>query len=81
MKSNKIQKFEQLFIKTMNLAPAVDLNTVKYGSPPNWDSIRHVEIFIYLKRDFNIDFLAQEIVQLNTYTLLKDAFIKKVEKT
>lgn len=80
MKSEILQKFEQLFIKTMNLPPTTDLSSVKYGSPSNWDSIRHVEIFIYLKRDFNIDFLAQEIVQLNTYELLKTAFIKKVEK-
>lgn len=80
MKSENLDKFDKLFIKTMNLPASHDLSTIKYGQPPNWDSIRHVEMFIYLKRDFGVDFSAQEIVQLNTYLLLKEAFIAKVEK-
>ncbi|MEQ1721930.1 MAG: acyl carrier protein [Pseudobdellovibrio sp.] len=79
--SDSESKFEKLFIKTMNLSANTDLESAKYGQPANWDSIRHVELFIYITRDFKVSFSAREITELNTYAQLKQALLHKLGET
>ncbi len=79
--SDSVSKFEKLFIKTLNLKNSFDLERAQYGNPANWDSIRHVELFIYVTRDFKVSFSAREITEINTYTQLKQALLKKLGET
>lgn len=79
MKKELLQKFNQLIYKTLNLSPQFDLTNARYGSPTNWDSIRHVELFIALQKEFKLSFSVDEIAQLNTYPMLLCAFLKKME--
>lgn len=69
----------QLVCKILNIDPSSDLSVLRYGQPANWDSIRHVELFIALQKEFKIYFLADEIVRLNTYKELQKAVRLKVQ--
>ncbi|MEK6628662.1 MAG: acyl carrier protein [Bdellovibrionota bacterium] len=76
----KLENFDRLIRKTLNLSSEFDLNSACYGNPANWDSIRHVELFIALRNEFKFSFSADEITRLNTYIMLKEEFIKRMSK-
>ena len=73
-------EFELLIRNTLNLQDSVNLTEVRYGSPPNWDSIRHVELFIALQNKFRVTFSTDEIVNLNSYTALREVLLQKVKR-
>ncbi len=73
-------QFELLIRKTLNISESVTLAGARYGSPPNWDSIRHVELFIALQKKFKVKFSTDEIVNLNSYEELRAAFLGKVNR-
>lgn len=79
MKETYELRFVQLIRKTLNLSPVFNLSPMCYGNPANWDSIRHVEIFIALQKEFKLSFSADEIIKLNTYTALRASFLKKIQ--
>ena len=72
-------RFEAVVRKSLNLKADASLNQAKYGSPPNWDSIRHVELFIILQQKFGVAFSADEIVGIQTFEQLQTAFALKIK--
>ena len=79
MKSAAEQKFEKIFRQTMNFSDSVDVSGARYAHPANWDSIRHVEFFILVQREFKIYFSADEISTLDNYAALVAAFLTKID--
>lgn len=71
--------FDQLVRKVLHLSPVFELSNARYGDPQNWDSIRHVELFITLQNKFKLSFTADEIGQLTNYQDLKNQFLKKIQ--
>lgn len=78
MTRNKIEEFDRIIYKIMNLPLGTELSGLRYGQPAQWDSIRHVELFISLQNDLKIKFSADEITRLDNYDDLKKIFLKKI---
>lgn len=74
------QRLETVVRKTLNLKADAPLTEARYGSPPSWDSIRHVELFIFLQQSFGVAFSADEIVGIQTFHQLQSAFALKIKK-
>jgi acyl-CoA synthetase (AMP-forming)/AMP-acid ligase II/acyl carrier protein len=77
-KSDIEKNFEKTVRKVFNLTDDVNLQTLSYGSSSNWDSIRHIELFIKIKKIFNVSFSTDEIVGIENYETLRRTFLQKV---
>lgn len=77
-KSEIEKNFEKTVRTVFNLTEDVNLQTLRYGSSSNWDSIRHIELFIKLQRIFKVSFSTDEIVRIENYEMLKRTFLQKV---
>lgn len=77
-KSDLEMNFEKTVRKVFNLTDDVNLQTLRYGSSSNWDSIRHIELFIKLKKVFNVSFSTDEIVGIDNYEMLRRTLLQKV---
>lgn len=71
--------FEKTVRQVFNLKPELKLDEIKYGQPTNWDSIRHITLFIKLKSVFNVSFEADEIVSIDNFKKLKKHFFEKIK--
>ncbi len=78
--SGELFEFEKIVRTVFNLENTTDLKNIKYGSPSNWDSIRHIEIFIKLQKKFKIEFTAEEIIETHDMQGLTELYLKKTIK-
>lgn len=78
LKSDLEMNFEKTVRTVFNLTDDVNLQTLSYGSSSNWDSIRHIELFIKIKKVFKVSFSTDEIVGIDNYEMLRRTFLQKV---
>ena len=67
MESSLREKYNLAFYESFDLDPSVDLNTLKYQSIDEWDSIGHMTLMSELEDAFNITISTDDLIQFESY--------------
>ena len=78
MNSDNEKKLQATFAKVLNLKAGDDFSALQQNVHPNWDSLRHVELFIAMSKQFEITFEVHEVLGLNTYERVREAVNRKL---
>lgn len=61
------EKYKQCFCKVFSLEADLDVETVKMGSTPDWDSVGHMELVTEIEDTFDILFETEDILRFTSY--------------
>ena len=64
--SNK-EKYQNIFIKSLDLEKSKFNENIKYNEVPEWDSIGHMTLMSGLEEGFSITMETDDIVDFNSY--------------
>ena len=64
--SNK-EKYEQAFIKTLEVEPEQLKQDLSYNSIPQWDSIGHMSLIAALEETYNIMMDTDDIIEFSSF--------------
>jgi acyl carrier protein len=59
---------------------SITLKSTKKNSEKNWDSLKHIELILYLQDFFNIKFTNKEIEKFNSVKYIISLVKKKLQK-
>lgn len=64
---DNLEKYRQCFCKVFSLEADFDVETVKMGSTPDWDSVGHMELVTEIEDTFDILFETEDILRFTSY--------------
>ena len=67
MESSTRKKYNSAFYESFDLDQSVDLNTLKYQSIDEWDSIGHMTLMNELEDAFGITISTDDLIQFESY--------------
>ncbi len=67
MESSSREKYNSAFYESFDLDPSIDLNTLKYQSIDDWDSIGHMTLMVELENAFDITISTDDLIQFESY--------------
>jgi len=62
--------------EVFRLSPDEAAGDLRLGSPPQWDSLGHMELVVAVEREFGLTFPVPEMSQMTTL----DAIVRAVQK-
>ncbi|MBL4759512.1 MAG: SDR family NAD(P)-dependent oxidoreductase [Mariprofundaceae bacterium] len=62
----------------LRIPEETDLSNAGLGKTKNWDSLKHIELVLYLEKTLDITFDASQIVNLQTYKSLERTCLSKL---
>ena len=71
----EIEKLIREFIK---IDPNIDMENLGVDQISGWDSLRHIELIVYLEKELNIKFKSHEIEKTKAYTELVSLIKSKI---
>jgi acyl carrier protein len=58
------QQVKSILATELRLDTSADLDKLRYGATPAWDSTNHLNVVLALEEAFNVEFEPDEIVKL-----------------
>lgn len=69
-------KLRDAFVTSLELAPSVDVTTLKYREIPEWDSIGHMALVASIEDAFDVMLTTDQVIALSSFDaaidILKD---------
>lgn len=64
---DNLGKYRQCFCEVFSLDPDFDIDMVKMGGTPDWDSVGHMELVTEMEDKFDIVFETEDILKFTSY--------------
>lgn len=71
-----LEKYNQAFVKALDMEEADVNESLEYQGIPSWDSIGHMELISQLEDAFDIMMDTDDIVDLSSYNIGKEILAK-----
>lgn len=68
---------KDIFIRTLNLGPTVDVEKLKYREIEKWDSAAHMELMSALEERFDIIIETIDVLRINSFEAAIKIFNEK----
>ena len=68
---------KDIFIRTLNLGPTVDVEKLKYREIEQWDSAAHMELMSALEERFDIVIDTIDVLRINSFEAAIKIFNEK----
>jgi|TARA_B110001452_G_C15166729_1_gene405604 acyl carrier protein len=73
---SNIEKYKNVFVKTLSIDDAKVNDKLKYNDFPEWDSIGHMTLMSGLEEEFNISIETDDIVDFSSFEKGKEILKK-----
>ena len=73
---SNIEKYKNVFVKTLSIDDAKVNDKLKYNDYPEWDSIGHMTLMSGLEEEFNISIETDDIVDFSSFEKGKEILKK-----
>ncbi len=66
MKPSHLDRLRHVVRDTLQLDGAVDLDELRYGEHPSWDSVGHMALVAAIEREFDVMFETDDVLEMST---------------
>tara|TARA_B100000767_G_C19473112_1_gene412979 strand:- start:205 stop:444 length:240 start_codon:yes stop_codon:yes gene_type:complete len=73
---SNIEKYKNVFVKTLSIDDTKVNDKLKYNDLPEWDSIGHMTLMSGLEEEFNISIETDDIVDFSSFEKGKEILKK-----
>jgi acyl carrier protein len=64
-------KLQQVFATSLQIDPALVVDTLRYAESPAWDSVAHMSLIAAIEEAFGIMIDAEDVIDMNSFEAAK----------
>lgn len=72
-----MESLEDVFMSALEIENSEDLDSLRYGSVPTWDSVGHMVLVAALEKNFGVKLTMGQILDIETFDDAKRLFISQ----
>ena len=73
---SNLDTLKSTFVDVIGVDPAIDFNSLVYGSTPGWDSVAHMALVAAIEGVFDIMLPTDDVIDMSSFAKAKEIVAK-----